>query len=224
MQGGSHSGDNAIRNTQFVFPNPQNGPPKFPKSPVHKQITTAVICNLFPPITCVRSRLPVVPRTAVPKTTIDEQRQMFGRKNKIRSPVDVLRLNSPSADARTNQMRTQANFCGSIPEGSDARHDVRTFLLTEVIHWSLRFEIAVVDRDCQLRRKNRRNGIADLRELPCDRSLKQEIVRKRLQSSTFPHSQRTGHMWMQMRPSAPLRSAGNDGFRRYPGVKTVDST
>ena len=71
-------------------------------------------------------------RTAVPEATINENRQLRFRKNKIRLPKHRL-TPTPAFDPRSAEQSNQRKFSILVPMRTNTRHDLRPFRLREYI-------------------------------------------------------------------------------------------
>ena len=76
---------------------------------------------------------------------------------------------------------------------------------------------------CDLRGQHRRDCVSDLRELSRRRSDKDVVVRKRLQSSTLPHTECTRYFWMEVRTATTTNASGNHRFRWQAWIQPINT-
>ena len=62
-------------------------PPLLTQYPFHRQISLPVALDFAPPVCGIRFRLAITPGAAMPKASVNENRQVVRQKNKIRMPL-----------------------------------------------------------------------------------------------------------------------------------------
>src|ERR1035438_2741536 len=147
-----------LRVSQITFPNPQPLPASQPQGTVHDPVTGFVTSKfLFPEGAMVR-RLGRVLGTAMPETTVHEQREPHLPEHEIRPYFEFLlsafrfpnfKMPPPSSDMIHAQQLRQRQFRVPIAARTNPRHDFGTFRLGKDVRHGCNSPPALLNSFCE---------------------------------------------------------------------------
>jgi hypothetical protein len=129
-QAGSDAKGNFVWRSKRVAPNAENSPAKFAKQPGNSTVAGGVAGDFAFPILAVSAGHAVVPRAAMPETTVNKDSQALTAENEVGTANERL-VATPACDAGGAHDGDQLQLGGFIAARADGGHDFGPLFLCE---------------------------------------------------------------------------------------------